>query len=257
MEIKDSQIMITGASRGIGFAFAKVCAENKAHLHLVVRNSDEQLSKDLMAAGAASVTLWQADLANKKSVEDLVHQITTLNIDILFNNAGMLTGGLLEEQSQEEIDSMLQVNVASLIQLTRALLPRMLQRKNGKIINNASVAALMHFPMASTYSASKAAVLAFTRCLEIELEGTGVSTLLLITPGIKTRMFDEIEIRYGKNIKVPNLSISPYKFAGMIKEAVLNDMRVLEPHGLTGFGLNVAKYLPKSFAWVVRSRFKR
>jgi len=249
--------MITGASRGIGHAFAKVCAQNKAHLHLVIRSPGDQLKKELMEAGAASVTLWQADLQDKKSVVAFARQIEDLDIDILFNNAGVLTGGLLEEQPIDEIQSVLQVNLESLILLTRAVLPKMLHRKNGKIINHSSVAALMHFPMASTYSATKAAVLAFTQCLEVELAGTGVSTLLLITPGIKTRMFDDIEVRYGKNIKVPKDTISPQKYAEMIKEAVLNDMRVLEPHGLTGFGLEIARHFPKTFAWVLRSRFKR
>lgn len=249
--------MITGANRGIGRAFAKVCAENKAHLHLVVRKKEAELQYEMIAAGAASVTLWEADLSNRDSVKKLVQQTAELKLDILFNNAGLLTGGLLEEQSMAEIYDLIQVNVTSLIHLTHAFLPGMLARKSGKIINNSSVSAIMHFPLASTYAASKAAVLAFTDCLRPELQGTGVSTLLLITPGIKTRMFDDIDVRYSKHLKVPKDSISPQKYADMIKEAVLNDLDVLEPQGLTGASLQVAKYLPGVFSWGVRARFKR
>jgi short-subunit dehydrogenase len=257
MELKNSHILITGANRGIGRAFAKVCAENQAHLHLVVRKKETDLVKEMEKAGAASVTVWQADLAKPDALQKLIQQLEELNLDILFNNAGMLTGGLLEEQAATEINDMVQVNVTSLMLLTHAVLPGMLKRRRGKIINNSSVAALMHFPLASTYAASKAAVLAFTNCLRIELEDTGVSTLLLITPGIKTRLFDDVAARYSKHLKVPKDSIPPQKYAEMIKEAVLNDLAVLEPQGLTGLGLQIAKFVPPLFSWGVRTRFKR
>jgi short-subunit dehydrogenase len=258
MEIKSSQVMITGANRGIGRAFAKTCAEAKAHLHLVVRKKDPELIKEMEAAGAASVTMWTVDLSLPDSVESLIQQTQHLHLDILFNNAGMLTGGLLEEQKTAEINQMLQVNVNALIRLTQAHLPGMLKRKRGKIINNSSVVAIMHVPCASTYAASKAAVLAFTECLRIELKDTGVSTLLLITPGIKTRFLEDVVARYGKYIQMKfDYSIPPQKYAEMIKEAVLNDLPIIEPSGLTGIGLQVAKHLPQVFGWGVKSRFRR
>ena len=257
MEIKGSHIMITGANRGIGLAFAKSCAENAAHLHLVIRKKDAELVRQLKTAGAASVTVWTADLSDAASIQELVQQTADLEIDVLFNNAGVLTGGLIEDQTVEEIYQIFQVNVTAVVLLTRAFIPRMLKRKCGKIVNNSSVSAIMHFPCASTYAASKAAVLAFTNCIRLELKDTGVSTLLLVTPGIKTRMFDDIANRYAKNFKVPEESISPQKYAEMIKEAVLNDLETLEPQGLTGVGLQIAKFIPPLFKWGVQSRFKR
>ena len=119
----------------------------------------------------------------------------------------------------------------------------MVQRKQGKIINHASVSAFMHFPCASTYAASKAAVVAFTDCVQAELQGTGVNTLCLVTPGIKTRMFDEIEVKYGKNFEVPTDSISPEEYAEQIKQAILKDETYLIPRGATGIGLWVSKYV--------------
>lgn len=249
--------MITGANRGIGRAFAKTCAESGAHLHLIIRKKEVDLVKELEKAGAASVTVWIADLSSPASVADVIEKTSKLEVDLLFNNAGVLTGGLIEEQTVAEIDQIFQVNVTSVVQLTRAFIPRMLKRKRGKIVNNSSVSAIMHFPCASTYAASKAAVMAFTNCIKLELKNTGVSTLLLITPGIKTRMFDDIANRYAKNFKVPEDSITPQKYADMIKEAVLNDLEVLEPHGMTGVGLQIAKFLPPLFKWGVQSRFRR
>ncbi len=178
-------------------------------------------------------------------------------VDILFNNAGVLTGGQLEDQSMDEIYKMFQVNVNSLVQLTHGVLPGMLSRKRGKIINNSSVSAYMHFPCASTYAASKAAVVAFTDCIRMELKDTGVTTLLLITPAIKTRMFTEMETLYSKNFVIPTESMAPSKYAQMIRDAILHDLELLEPAGFTGVGLKVAKFIKPLFEMEVSRRFKR
>lgn len=257
MEITNRPVLVTGASRGIGKAFAKMCAEDKAQLHLVLRKSDSEIVQELEAAGAKSVTVWEADLSTQQGVTDLVKRLQDTPIDILFNNAGLLTGGLLEEQPIEDIYKMFQVNVNALVHLTQGLLPGMLQRKRGKIINNSSVSAFMHFPCASTYAASKAAVVAFTDSLRMELKDTGVSTLLLITPAIKTRMFDEIETLYSKNFVIPMESMSPAKYAQMIRDAILHDLETLEPAGLTGVSLKVAKFIKPLFEMEVSRHFKR
>lgn len=257
MEIVNRHVLVTGASRGIGKAFAKMCAEDKAHLHVVIRKTDGDIVKELESAGAKSVTVWEADLATREGVETLVKNLKDVQIDILFNNAGMLTGGLIEEQPVNDIYKMLQVNVNALIHLTHGVLPGMLQRKRGKIINNSSVSAFMHFPCASTYAASKAAVAAFTDCIRMELKDTGVSTLLLVTPAINTRMFSEIETLYSKNFQIPNDTISPTKYAQMIRDAIIHDIEILEPSGLTGVGLKIAKFAKPLFEIEVARRFKR
>ncbi len=257
MEITNRQIVVTGATRGIGRAFAKMCAEDKSHLHLVVREEDAELRQELEASGAKSVTFWVADLSERDQIDDLLGKLQDVPIDMLFNNAGLLTGGLIEEQPIGDIYKMFQVNINAVVQLTHGLLPGMLIRKRGKIINNSSVSAYMHFPCASTYAASKAAVSAFTDCIRAELKGTGVTTLLLVTPGIRTRMFDEIEVLYSKNFQVPTSSISPTKYAQMIREAILHDLDVMEPSGLTGVGLKVAKFAKPLFEFEIARRFRR
>lgn len=257
MEITGRKVVVTGASRGIGRAFARMCAENKAHIILVVRKQDSDFEKELSNLGAASVETLLADLVHRAEVESLAEKLNSRQIDILFNNAGLLTGGLIEEQPLDDIYNMLQVNVNALIHLSRAVLPGMVSRRRGKIINNSSVSAYMHFPCASTYAASKAAVAAFTDCIRVELKNTGVDTLLLITPGIKTDMFDDISVKYGKNLEVPKDHISPTQYAAMIREAILNDVAVLSPSGLTAVGLSVAKYVPRVFEFAVTKRFQR
>lgn len=257
METKGARILITGANRGIGKAVAKRLAEDGAHLYLVIRQNDPALAEEMVKAGAKEVEIIEADLSTYQGVKKLITKIDDLKIDIIFNNAGVLTGGLLEDQPADDIEKMLQVNVNALIQLSKAVLPQMLKRKKGLIINHSSVAGIMQFPSASTYAASKAAVLAFTNSLRQELKGTGVQTLVLITPGIKTRMFDHIEDLYSKNFDIPQSTIKPEKYAEMIREAIVENLEVLNPSGITGAALQVAKYLPAVFERAVKFKFKR
>lgn len=257
MKIAGSHFLITGANRGIGRAVAFAAAHHQANIHLVMRQADEDFSLALKNSGSPQVQTWIADLSTRKGVEDLVLRLKDQPIDILFNNAGQLTGGLIEEQPLDDIYSMFQVNVNAVVHLTRALLPGMIARGRGKIVNNSSVSALMHFPCASTYAASKAAVLAFTDCLELELKNTGVTTLSLVTPGIKTRMFDDIETKYAKNFEVPTDSISPEEYAKSILSSIENDDVYLMPKGMTAIGLWVARYWPSLFKSAAGRRFTR
>lgn len=256
MKIQGQNFLITGANRGIGLAVAKMAAKEKAHLHLVVRSQLGSLESELLGLGAASVKVYVADLATRPGVDKLIRDLHQ-PIDILFNNAGLLTGGLIENQELDEIYSMFQVNVNALVHLTRALIPGMVSRGRGKIINNSSVSAFMHFPCASTYAASKAAVVAFTDCIQMELQGTGVSTLCLVTPGIKTRMFDEIDVKYSKNFEIPTSSISAETYADQIKNGILKDDTYLLPGGATALGLWISKFAPNLFRKEIQKRFKR
>jgi short-subunit dehydrogenase len=259
MEIKNSHILVTGSNRGIGKAFVEMCAQNKAHLHLANRTNNPELKENLIQMGAASVTAYDLDLGSKNNIHMFLQKVSDQPIDILFNNAGQLTGGLIEEQPIDDIYDMLQVNVNALIHLSHGLIPQMLKRGRGKIINNSSVSGVMNIPCASTYSASKAAVVAFTNCIQAELRGTGVSTLLLITPGVDTRMYQDIPKKYGKNLDLSFLSssLTTQQYAEMIKEAILEDHEVLKPQGSGRVGLFMAQHFPQVFNRAVGKKFKR
>ncbi len=257
MEIKENHIVITGTTRGIGYAFSEMLAREKCHLTLVNRKADIKDKERLSGLGALSVKLLTADLQKKDEISDLIIELNKSPVDILINNAGLLTGGLLENQPIDDIYSMFHVNLISLIHLTHGILPGMILRKKGKIVNNASVSGVMNIPCASTYSASKAGVVAFTNSLRAELKGTGVSTLLLITPGIKTKMFDQIDDLYGAHVKVPLDAMPPHKYAQIVKEAILEDIEVYKPSGTTGIGLTLAQHVPIVFDRLVSLKFHR
>ena len=257
MKIAQSHFVITGGNRGIGLAVSEMAASCGANVYIAARSWDAGMDDRLKDLGAASVHFLKADLSTREGTEALARKLKDINVDLLFNNAGLLTGGLLEEQSLDEIYSMFQVNLNALVHLSRSVVCGMIQRGRGKIINNASVSAFMHFPCASTYAASKAAVVAFTNCLDAELRGTGVTTLCLITPGIKTRMFDEIETKYSKNMEIPQESISPAEYAQNIKAAIEDDRRHLLPEGSTAVGLWLARHLNPVFRSFVDRKFRR
>lgn len=257
MNLKNAHIAITGASRGIGWALAQTAAQRGAHLYLISRTVDEHVEKALNHLGAPSVTQIACDMGDPQEVRHLIERLNSYPVDILVNNAGVLTGGLLENQTIEEINQVFQVNTISAIELTRGLLPQMLVRQRGLIVNNASVSALMHFPGATTYAATKAALWAFTNSLRRELKGTGVGTLTLITPGVKTKMFDEIQDKYGKNIDFSSPHMSPQEYADQVMSAIEREDTFLYPKGSTRVGLWVAQNLPWLFEKVISNRFHR
>ena len=256
MKIEGRRVLVTGGNRGIGLAIAEAFLVRGAEVWIGVRNPDAPLENGKENSEIRRVFL---DLSSRTSIDKSLPAILDLKFDILVNNAGQLTGGLLEEQSLDEIYSMYQVNLLGLTHLTHAVLPGMLERKRGKIVNNSSVSGVMNFPLASTYSAAKTGVVALTACLAAELRGTDVSTLTLLTPGVKTRMFDEIKTKYGAkmDLKLIEGAVLPEVWAKKVVEAVEDDIDVLEPSGFTGAGLSFARYLPRLFNSVVASKFRR
>lgn len=256
MEIEGKKILITGANRGIGLGLAQALDKEGGHILLGMRNPD---SFDLYENGLSSrCEKVKLDMGTMASIDDAIPSLIDHKIDMLVNNAGQLTGGLLEEQPLENIYSMFQVNLVGLVHLTRALLPGMVDRGSGKIINNASVSGVMHLPCASTYAAAKTAVVAFTNSIHLELKGTGVSTLTLVTPGIKTRMYDEIANLYGEHMDLSQLSsISPEEYAKKVIRAIRKDKLFYEPSGSVGFALFLARYMPPAFRKLGTMGFKR
>ena len=260
MEIKNRNALITGGNRGIGLALAKEFAKRQAHLHIAVRKPAEFANQEeLLQLGAKSVHTYLLDVGQPSSIETFAKDFLSKSTpDIVVNNSGQLTGGLLETQSPEAIREMLNVNLIGLILLTRALLPTMLKNKRGVIVNNASVSGRMTLPCASTYAASKAGVVAFTQALQLELKDSGVNTLLMITPGVQTRMYEEIPKLYGKNFDLDFLSgIPDYVWAERVCNALEAGKHVVNPTGMNKVGLVLNQHLPSVFNWYVGKKFHR
>lgn len=260
MQLKNKSILITGGNRGIGFALARQAAHCHMQIHIVSRHPTEESFENLKDLGASSIKNWSLDLSKKEQIDSFTKDFIAqgFQCDVLVNNAGQLTGGLLEKQNVDAIYQMFQVNLVGLIHLTKNFLPHMLQLKEAKIVNNSSISGMMFLPCASTYAASKAAVLAFTESMRNELKNTSVSTLSMVTPGVKTRMFDEIPVLYGSHLDVRQLhSVSPDEWAKKVFQSIKNDETICWPSGRAYLGVKLAQHCPSLLGRLSQKIFNR
>jgi uncharacterized protein len=196
---RGSTAMITGASKGLGAAFAKELASRSMNLVLVARSIDtlQRLADSLGAQYGVRCVAVPADLAARDVVERIVAELERLDvkIDLLINNAGLgLTGDFLSHGLAQELAS-IQVNVQAMVGLSHALGARMVSRGSGGIINLASNAAFQPLPYMATYAASKAFVLHFSEALKFELNGRGVQVMAVCPGPTATSFFEGVSTR--------------------------------------------------------------
>ncbi|MCX7984861.1 MAG: SDR family oxidoreductase [Bacteroidetes bacterium] len=178
--------LITGATSGIGYELAKLFALHRYDVVLVARNSNDlhRLQKEWEKEYGIDITCCPFDLSVSTAPDDICNVLAAemIDIDVLVNNAGFGLYGTFAELPIADQLEMLQVNIVALTHLTRNILPRMLQRKSGKILNVASLAGFLPGPLMAVYYASKAYVLNFSVALAEEVRGTGI-TVTTLCPG--------------------------------------------------------------------------
>lgn len=190
----DQWALITGASSGIGAEFARQLAARGMHLVLTARRADlmEELAAELSAKHATRCEIIPVDLAEPGAVKKLLQEIQQrgLTIQILVNNAGFGVVGEVDEAPVERLLEVIQVNVSAVVELTYRLLPDMLARNSGAIINLSSLSGFQPVAYMGVYAASKAFILHFTEALAIEIRRRKVA-LLAVCPGVtRTPFFD-------------------------------------------------------------------
>jgi len=178
--------LITGASTGIGAALADVCAEHGHDLILVARRRDKLEAKaaEIERKFGVKVTCVPEDLADPDGAGRIVDTVAAqgLEVEHLINNAGV---GLYGKFASTDLDAelkMIQLNVTSVVALTKRVLPSMIQRGRGRILNVASTAAFVPGPWMSIYYATKAFVLSFSEAIDYELKPSGI-TVTTLCPG--------------------------------------------------------------------------
>ena len=231
MNLSGQTVLVTGANGGIGRAIVEALAKRDLHILAGVRDPGDF---DLVSAGGArEVRPVRIDLSSREAVDASLADLGDARVDVLVNNAGQYLGGLFERQDLGELYEMIQVNVAGLVHLTHALLPGMQRRGRGKIVNNASIAGYAYFPGSAVYSATKAAVVAFSEALRRELEESEVSVLHLITPGVETDMLAEVRDSYEAHLDDTSKldGIEPREWADRVVKAIEEDDEVLNPTG--------------------------
>ena len=191
MDLNGRRVLITGASRGIGEATARRFADAGATVALVARNADalEQLATEL------SGTAHPADLTDPDTVDALIGRVEDESgpVDVLVNNAGVDSVGAFVEMDPGDLQRIYQLNLVAPVQLTRQVLPGMLERGRGRIVNVSSLAGVAAYPGMVSYASTKAGLSQFTEVLALDLQGLPVGTTLVELGPIPTDMLDNVE----------------------------------------------------------------
>lgn len=237
--------LITGASSGIGEELARYFAKQNFDLVITARRESNLKALAEELDDSVSVTVVSCDLAETAGVETLISAVAEIEIDVLVNNAGIAYSGNFQSQDEAAVLNLINLNVVALTQLTLRLLPKMVSRGMGKILNVASVASFQPVPSLAVYAASKAYVLSFSESLSEELRGTGISVTALCPGLTKTALLDEVQ-----GFDVPTgISSTPADVAREGYDALMNREVIRVPGIANQAALAWAKHQPR---WLVR-----
>ncbi len=178
MSIAGRTVLITGANGGIGAAIARELAMQRASLVLSGRNGEqlEALAADLRSHGS-EVSVVAADLGDPGAARELVDHVlsTAGDIETVVNCAGIQTFGFFADEKPQDTERLFQINTLAPIALINAVLPHMIERRSGHLVNVGSIFGSIGFPCFASYSASKFALRGFSEALRLELVGSGIS----------------------------------------------------------------------------------
>ena len=200
---KGKTALVTGASSGIGAQFARVLARKGCDLILVARREEKlrEMADELTRQHKIKTHVIVHDLSDEWAARTLYDEIgkRQLRVDILINNAGFATQGDFETTGADLLHREAMLNVMAVVDLTRLILPAMVQRKAGVIVNVASTAGFLPLQTQAVYGATKAFVLSWSEALWAENRARGVKVLALCPGATDTEFFE----RVGKNVKAP------------------------------------------------------
>ncbi len=196
--------LITGATRGIGYEFARIVVRSGSTVVLIARSESElHTTRDRLLAEAngadgqatPAIPIIAIDLSSASAASSIRDQLGSLNlyVDTLINNAGMGLSGRFVDEPSAEVDHLVELNIASLTQLTRTFLPDMLVRGRGGIINVASLGGLTPGPYQAAYYASKAYVISLTQALSYENRGQGVQFTVIAPGPVETQFHAQMD----------------------------------------------------------------
>jgi len=194
--LEGKTVIITGASRGIGKGIAEVFAKQGANIAFTYRSSDEKAKalEDELSANGCKVKGYKSDASNFDAAQQLAVNVLEEfgSIDVLVNNAGITKDGLLMRMSENDFDSVMDINMKSVFNMTKAVLRPMLKQRKGSIINMSSVVGVKGNAGQANYSASKAAINGFTKSTALELGSRNIRCNSIAPGFIETEMTDAL-----------------------------------------------------------------
>jgi uncharacterized protein len=197
--------VVTGASSGLGREFALALSERGYPILAVARRGERlRVLADEVGASGGRLEPLVADLSTTTGVEALLGRAASLDIELLVNNAGVATYGPFASTAVERQRELVRLNVEAIVTLTGRLLPALLARGHGGVINVASQMAFQPMPYFAAYAASKAFVLGFSEALAEELRGTGVR-VTAVAPGFARTEFTDVAGSRAPERRFPHL----------------------------------------------------
>jgi len=224
-------VLITGASCGLGKELAKECAKRGMNLLLTALPNEEisELGDEFSQKYGVEVNTFEADLTKPEELKKLAASISEkYEVKILINNAGLGGAKSFLDATTEYIEQIVLLNMNALVLLTRLMLPNLKRQKNAYILNIASMASFSPMPFKTVYPASKAFVYSFSRGLDAELKGTGISVSVAHPGGMRTNaeVTHSIE-NYNRLIRSTTLSVE--KVAQICIKSLLKRKRTIIP----------------------------
>lgn len=241
--------LITGASAGIGSELAQQFAAAGYDLILTARRRErlEALAGELQLRHHCRCEVVVVDLASPNAAVNLVAEVERRGweVDVLVNNAGFGVNGPFAEADPDRLTALMQVNIVALTELTRLLLPGMIARGHGRILNVASIASFMPGPLMAVYYASKAYVRSLSEALSEELRNTGVTVTCLCPGPVRTEFADTAGMAGAKLFEMPNtMTAEPVAAAAL--RATLRGRRLVIPGFLNRLLTIMVAWVPKS-----------
>jgi short-subunit dehydrogenase len=242
--------LVTGASSGIGAEIARGLARRGLGVTLAARREErlQELAEELAAEHNVRAETISCDVSDIDSRKQMTAEIADrgLTVEVLVNNAGYGSGGPFVELDGDKEAEMIRTNVESVVALTHAYLPDMVDRGRGAILNLASLIAFQPVPFQATYGASKAAILAFSEAVHEELRGTGV-TITAICPGPVRTEFGEAGGFGGADDKIPSFAwLEADKVAEDAIDGLAKGERVVVPGALNQIAAFGGHYMPRA-----------
>lgn len=229
------QIVVTGATRGIGKAVVEIFAKDSApHAFFLCARKKEQLTALETAIKNQptqhTVTTFVCDLLDNAQIKAFAELIsgTGIAVDLLINNAGIYEPGSCYNEAEGQLEKMLQVNLMSAYHLTRALLPPMIDRKQGHVFNLCSIASIQAYANGGSYSISKFALSGFTRNLREELKPFGIKVTGVYPGATLSSSWDGMDIDPTRIMEVDDVAKMIYAAAHLSPQAVVEDI-ILRP----------------------------
>lgn len=236
--------LVTGASGGIGESLARALAAKGHDLVLVARSADklQLLADELIRTQNISAQIISADLGVPGAGHALAKVLAEkgITIDVLVNNAGFADFGDFHTANAAKLDSMISLNIGTLTELMRDLVPGMVARKHGRVLNVASIAAFMPGPLMAVYYATKAYVLSLSEAVAEELKGTGV-TVTALCPGPTESGFQAVAAMENSKLVKGRKIMSAEKVAELGVAAMLAGKPVV----VTGFKSKLLALSPR------------